>query len=261
MKLSIKEWDQKLRNSSKEEISRLLEFLASDERQGAKKLFKTYTSRLLELEAELRRLEIMCSFEKQCTANGKNFIAGVDEVGRGPLAGPVVAAAVILPEGYTLNGINDSKKLSVKKREDLYERIVKDAVCYSTYLVQPDKIDEINIYQASKLAMTEAVYQLKIQPDQLLIDAMEIPLLIDQKKIIKGDEKSISIAAASIVAKVTRDRYMKKLDQMYPHYGFKSNMGYGTKEHLEALRTFGATEIHRKTFSPVGEIIQYTGSE
>jgi ribonuclease HII len=261
MKLSLKELNQKLRDSSTEEISGLLKLLASDERQGAKRLFKTYTSRLLEAEAELRRLEILCSFEKQCIANGKKLIAGVDEVGRGPLAGPVVAAAVILPEGYILNGINDSKKLSEKKREDLYERIVEDAVSYSIHLVQPDKIDEINIYQASKLAMTEAVCQLKVQPDQLLIDAMEIPLQIDQIKIIKGDEKSISIAAASIVAKVTRDRYMKKLDQTYPHYGFKSNMGYGTKEHLEALRTFGATEIHRKTFSPVGEIIQFTGSE
>ncbi|OOE11951.1 ribonuclease HII [Fictibacillus arsenicus] len=261
MKLSLKEWNQKLRDSSIEEISGLLKLLASDERQGAKKLFKTYTSRLLEAEAELRRLEIMCSFEKQCAANGKKLIAGVDEVGRGPLAGPVVAAAVILPEGYILEGINDSKKLSEKKREDLYKRIVEDAVCYSIHLVQPDKIDEINIYQASKLAMSEAVCKLKVEPDQLLIDAMEIALPIDQLKIIKGDEKSISIAAASIIAKVTRDRYMKKLDQMYPHYGFKTNMGYGTKEHLEALRTFGATEIHRKTFSPVGEIIKFTGSE
>ncbi|MFE1244526.1 ribonuclease HII [Fictibacillus sp. NPDC058756] len=261
MKLSIKQWDQKLRDSSTEEISDLLKLLASDDRQGAKKLFKTYTSRLIEEEAELRRLEIMCSFEKQCIAKGKKIIAGVDEVGRGPLAGPVVAAAVILPNGYILNGINDSKKLSEKKREDLYERITADAISYSVHLVQPDKIDEINIYQASKLAMTEAVCQLKVEPDQLLIDAMEITLPIDQLKIIKGDEKSISIAAASIVAKVTRDRYMKKLDQMYPHYGFKSNMGYGTKEHLEALRIFGATDIHRKTFSPVGEIIQFTGSE
>lgn len=261
MKRSIKEWDEKLRNSSTEEISSLLKLLKADERLGAKKLFKTYTNRLLEAEAEIRRLEIMCSFEKQCTSKGKKLIAGVDEVGRGPLAGPVVAAAVILQEGYVLKGINDSKKLSEKKREELYEKIVKEAVCYSVYLVQPDKIDEINIYQASKLAMTEAVCQLKVQPDQLLIDAMEVPLPIDQVKIIKGDEKSISIAAASIIAKVTRDRYMKKLDQVYPHYGFKSNMGYGTKEHLEALRTFGATKIHRKTFSPVGEIIQFTGSD
>jgi ribonuclease HII len=261
MKLSIKEWDQKLKNCSMEEISDLLKLLETDERQGAKKLYRTYSNRMLEAEAEFRRLEIMCSYEKQCSSNGKKLIAGVDEVGRGPLAGPVVAAAVILPEGYILHGVNDSKKLSEKKREALYERIIEDAVCYSVYLVQPDKIDEINIYQASKLAMTEAVCQLTVQPDQLLIDAMEVPLTIDQMKIIKGDEKSISIAAASIVAKVTRDRYMKKLDHMYPHYGFKSNMGYGTKEHLDALRSFGVTEIHRKTFSPVGDIIQFTGSE
>ncbi|MCM3717178.1 ribonuclease HII [Fictibacillus phosphorivorans] len=261
MKRSIKEWEQLLKDSSAEEISSHLTQLESDERQGAKKLFKTYTNRLLEAEAELKRLEIMCRYEKQCISNGKRLIAGVDEVGRGPLAGPVVAAAVILPEGYMLNGINDSKKLSEKRREELYERITTDAICYSTHLVQPDKIDEINIYQASKLAMTESVCQLMVEPDQLLIDAMEIALPIDQIKIIKGDEKSISIAAASIIAKVTRDRYMKKLDQMYPHYGFKTNMGYGTKEHLEALKRFGATEIHRKTFSPVGEMIQFTGSE
>jgi ribonuclease HII len=261
MKLSIKEWDQKLKNSTLEEITDLLELLAADERQGIQKLYQTYTARLREAEAESKRLEVMCEYERQFILKGKKLIAGVDEVGRGPLAGPVVAAAVILPVGYILTGINDSKKLSEKKREALYERITEDAVCCSVFLVQPEEIDEINIYQASKLAMTEAVCQLTVQPDQLLIDAMEVSLPIDQLKIIKGDEKSISIAAASIVAKVTRDRYMKKLDQIYPQYGFKSNMGYGTKEHLEALKVFGATKIHRKTFSPVGELIQFTGSE
>jgi ribonuclease HII len=261
MKLSIKEWEQKLKNCLVNDIPKLLKELAEDDRQGAKKLFQTYTNRLLQTEAEEKRLKIMCQYEEQCLSNGKKLIAGVDEVGRGPLAGPVVAAAVILPRGYLLTGINDSKKLSLKKRELLYDKIVKDAVSYSVFFVQPEKIDELNIYQASKLAMTESVCKLAVQPDQLLIDAMEVPLAIDQLKIIKGDEKSISIAAASIVAKVTRDRYMEKLDEEYPQYGFKSNMGYGTKEHLEALKAFGATNIHRKSFNPVGEYSQKTGSE
>ncbi|GGB56740.1 ribonuclease HII [Fictibacillus barbaricus] len=261
MKLSIKEWEQKLKNSARSEVPSLLKILKEDQRTGAKKLFESYTKRLAEADAERKRIEAMHTFEKVCFQKGKKYIAGVDEVGRGPLAGPVVAAAVILPEDYMLSGINDSKKLSEKKREFLYDEIVKDAISYSVYLVQPEKIDEINIYQASKLAMTEAVCQLDVQPDQLLIDAMEVPLAIDQEKIIKGDEKSISIAAASIIAKVTRDRYMKKMDEVYPAYGFKSNMGYGTKEHLEALNKFGPTTIHRKSFSPVGERIQITGSD
>lgn len=261
MKLSIKEWEQKLKNSEQGDIPALLKVLSEDERQGAKKIVEAYTKRLDQAEAERKRLEVMSAYETQCYQNGKTLIAGVDEVGRGPLAGPVVAAAVILPKGYKLTGINDSKKISEKKRDALYELIVRDAISYSVFLVQPERIDEINIYQASKLAMTEAICSLDVQPDQLLIDAMEVPLSIDQLKIIKGDEKSISIAAASIVAKVTRDRYMLKLDQRYPEYGFKSNMGYGTKEHLEALKKYGPTSIHRKSFSPVGELIQITGSD
>ncbi|MBY6036112.1 ribonuclease HII [Fictibacillus nanhaiensis] len=261
MRISIKEWEQRLKSSQEEKIPQLLKGLALDDRQGAIKLYNLYTKRLLEKEAELNRLETMRFFENECISNGKILIAGVDEVGRGPLAGPVVAAAVILPIGYTVTGINDSKKLSEKKREALYDKIKEDAISYSVTLVQPAEIDKINIYQASKLAMTEAITKLAVEPDQLLIDAMEVPLPIDQRKIIKGDEKSISIAAASIVAKVTRDRYMRKLDERYPHYGFSTNMGYGTKEHLEALRTWGATDIHRKSFNPVGEFIQITGSD
>ncbi|MFG6496808.1 ribonuclease HII [Fictibacillus sp. UD] len=261
MRLSIKEWEQKLKNCEQADIPDLLKVLSDDERQGAKKIVETYTKRLALAEAEQKRLEVMSIYETTCYKNGKSLIAGVDEVGRGPLAGPVVAAAVILPKDYKLTGVNDSKKLSEKKREALYDVIVRDAISYSVNLVQPEKIDEINIYQASKFAMTEAVCSLDVMPDQLLIDAMEVSLAIDQLKIIKGDEKSISIAAASIVAKVTRDRYMMKLDERYPEFGFKSNMGYGTKEHLEALKKFGPTSIHRKSFSPVGELIQITGSE
>ncbi|KZE65854.1 ribonuclease HII [Fictibacillus phosphorivorans] len=261
MRLSIKEWEQKLKNSKQDDIPGMLQVLSEDERHGAKKIVETYTKRLAQAETEQKRLEVMSNYETECYQQGKNLIAGVDEVGRGPLAGPVVAAAVILPKGYKLIGVNDSKKLSEKKRDVLYDQIVRDAISFSVFLVQPEKIDDINIYQASKFAMTEAVSSLDVKPDQLLIDAMEVPLAIDQLKIIKGDEKSISIAAASIVAKVTRDRYMMKLDEQYPEYGFKSNMGYGTKEHLEALRKFGPTSIHRKSFSPVGELIQITGSD
>lgn len=261
MRLSIKEWEQKLKSSELADIPDLLKLLSEDERHGAKKIVETYTKRMAQAEAEQKRLEVMSNYETECYQQGKNLIAGVDEVGRGPLAGPVVAAAVILPRGYKLIGVNDSKKLSEKKRDVLYDQIVRDAISYSVFLVQPEKIDDINIYQASKFAMTEAVSSLDVKPDQLLIDAMEVPLAIDQLKIIKGDEKSISIAAASIIAKVTRDRYMMKLDEQFPEYGFKSNMGYGTKEHLEALRKFGPTSIHRKSFSPVGELIQITGSD
>ena len=261
MKMSIKEWEQKLKSSEDNELIHLLKILSEDERQGAQKLFQSFSKRLAREEAERTRLKLMHTYEEQCQAQGKTLIAGVDEVGRGPLAGPVVAAAVILPIGYMLPGVNDSKKLSEKKRDALYEIIMKDAISYSVHLVQPDQIDAINIYQASKLAMTEAISSLHVRPDQLLIDAMEVPLAIDQLKIIKGDEKSISIAAASIVAKVTRDRYMQNLHEKYPQYGLNSNMGYGTKEHLHALQQFGPTDIHRRSFSPVGELIKITGSD
>jgi ribonuclease HII len=261
MKSSIKEWESALKSCQIDELPKLLKQLSEDERQGVKRLVEIHNKRISQYREEQERLKKISLFEKQCYQNGKKRIAGVDEVGRGPLAGPVVAAAVILPEGFTLEGINDSKKLSEKKRDTLYESIISSAVSYSVCLIDPFQIDEINIYQAAKLAMTEAICKLHITPDQLLIDAMEVPLPIDQMKIIKGDEKSISIAAASIVAKVTRDNYMKKLDEVYPQYGFKKNMGYGTKEHLEALRKFGATDVHRKSFNPVGEFIQITGSE
>jgi ribonuclease HII len=261
MKKSIKEWEMKLRGSSFAELPQLLKELSSDERKGAKNLLKTFTKRVNDFEEERLRLEAMYTYEEACYKQGKRYIAGIDEVGRGPLAGPVVAAAVILPKGYRLHGINDSKKISEKKREALYHQIIKDAVDYRVFLVDPAEIDRINIYQAAKLAMTEAITELQTVPDHLLIDAMDIPIAIEQTKIIKGDEKSITIAAASIIAKVTRDNYMKKVDEQYPEYGFKNHMGYGTKEHLEALQKFGATKHHRISFNPVGEYIRTTGSD
>ncbi len=181
---------------------------------------------------------------------GYEYIAGVDEVGRGPLAGPVCAAAVILPKGMIIDGVNDSKKLSEKKREKLYEDIIKNAVAYSVAFVEPSVIDEINIRMATHKAMQKAVSDLKIKADFLLVDGNDRIAFdgIESEYIVKGDAKFECIAAASIVAKVTRDRYMVEMDSVYPHYGFVKNKGYGTKEHMLGIREYGITDIHRKTF-------------
>jgi len=191
----------------------------------------------------------LLEYEKKYYLDGKKYIAGIDEVGRGPLAGPVCAAAVILPEGLIIDGINDSKKLSEKKRELLYDEIVEKAVAWSVVFVEPEIIDEINIRKATHLAMENAVQKLSIKPEFLLVDGNDnISFGIPCEYIIKGDAKSQSIAAASIVAKVTRDRYMIEMDEKYPEYGFARNKGYGTKEHMDALRKYGPCPLHRKTF-------------
>ena len=181
---------------------------------------------------------------------GYEYIAGVDEVGRGPLAGPVCAAAVILPKGMIIDGVNDSKKLSEKKREKLYEDIIKNAVAYSVAFVEPSVIDEINIRMATHKAMQKAVSDLKVKADFLLVDGNDRIAFdgIESEYVVKGDAKFECIAAASIVAKVTRDRYMVEMDSVYPHYGFVKNKGYGTKEHMLGIREYGITDIHRKTF-------------
>ena len=181
---------------------------------------------------------------------GYEYIAGVDEVGRGPLAGPVCAAAVILPKGMIIDGVNDSKKLSEKKREKLYEDIIKNAVAYSVAFVEPSVIDEINIRMATHKAMQKAVSDLKIKADFLLVDGNDRIAFdgIESEYIVKGDARFECIAAASVVAKVTRDRYMVEMDSVYPHYGFAKNKGYGTKEHMLGIREYGITDIHRKTF-------------
>ncbi|EUJ27372.1 ribonuclease HII [Listeria floridensis FSL S10-1187] len=178
-------------------------------------------------------------------------IAGVDEVGRGPLAGPVVAAAVILPDNFMLLGMNDSKQLSEAKRNDFYEQIMNHAVASGVGIVSHETIDKVNIYEATKIAMTQALDALKVPADYTLIDAMPLHYSENESSIIKGDAKSISIAAASIIAKVTRDRMMVEFDQLYPGYDFASNMGYGTKKHLEGLRELGPCPIHRLSFAPV----------
>ena len=191
----------------------------------------------------------MLVFERELWTTGQKYIAGVDEVGRGPLAGPVVTAAVILPEDFCLLGVDDSKKLSPKKRDELFDQIKEAAVCWATGRREPQRIDEINILQATKEAMEEAVNALSIRPDHVLIDAVKLPRLdIPQTSLIKGDARSVSIAAASIIAKVTRDREMVEMAKLWPGYAFESNKGYGTAAHYEGLKKLGPCPIHRKTF-------------
>jgi ribonuclease HII len=191
----------------------------------------------------------MNTFEKIAREEGYQFIAGVDEAGRGPLAGPVVAAAVIFPPDYINSEINDSKKLSASKREKLYEIIEKDSLAIGMRVVDADVIDNVNILQASLQAMREAVLELSASPDFLLVDGLHrIPIITPQKPLVKGDSLSVSIAAASIIAKVTRDRIMEIYHRQFPQYNFRQNKGYGTKEHLNAIRQFGICKIHRKSF-------------
>ncbi|SFD87212.1 RNase HII [Bacillus sp. OV194] len=253
MKLTIKEIEERIHalKEEKNELDAFIDELQSDERSGVKKIILRHEKALESARLLKDRYEQMMVFEKEWTSKGKRVIAGVDEVGRGPLAGPVIAAAAILKPGTYIPGLNDSKMLSESRREELFGEIMKNAVSIGIGLVTAQEIDEINIYQASKKAMVKAVGAMKEQPDHLLIDAMELPLAVTQSKIIKGDAKSVSIAAASIIAKVTRDRYMKKLHRNHPQYHFNKNMGYGTKEHLEALERFGPVEEHRRSFSPV----------
>ena len=199
------------------------------------------------LKAERERLEGMRVYERQYRERGT--LCGIDEVGRGPLAGPVVAGAVILPEDCEILYLNDSKKLSEKKRELLYDEIMEKAIAVGIGAVSPERIDEINILQATYEAMRIAISRLSVRPDLLLNDAVTIPQVdIPQVPIIKGDAKSVSIAAASIIAKVTRDRLMREYDELMPEYGFASHKGYGSKAHIAAIQKYGPSPIHRKTF-------------
>ena len=210
-------------------------------------LFRSYRKKLQALENERARTEIMKEYEHKYEHLG--YLCGIDEVGRGPLAGPVVACAVILPKDCDILWLNDSKKLTAKKREELYDVILEGAVAVGIGMASPERIDEINILQATYEAMRQAVSKLSVQPQLLLNDAVTIPgIQIPQVPIIKGDAKSVSIAAASIVAKVTRDRMMEEYDKVLPEYGFASNKGYGSAAHIEALKKYGPSPIHRKTF-------------
>ncbi len=204
----------------------------------------------------------MLVFERSLYDEGIEFIAGVDEVGRGPLYGPVVTAAVILPKGYSLEGLDDSKKLTPKKRDKFYDIIMRDALSVAVGMKDAKTIDEVNIYEATKLAMMEAIRGLSITPEHVLIDAMKLPdLEIPSTSIIKGDAKSESIAAASVVAKVTRDRMMDELALVHPEYGFERHKGYPTKAHIEAVKKYGIFDGYRETFEPIKSIIHGSVNE
>lgn len=203
------------------------------------------------------KIEDNYKYEKELMKNGIKLIGGVDEVGRGPLVGPVVAACVILPDKFELDGLTDSKKLSEKKREILYDKIIKQALSIGIGIIDEKKIDEVNIYEATKLAMKKAIANCDLKPEHILIDAMPLELDIPTTSIIKGDLKSITISAASVIAKVTRDRMLIELDKKYPMYDFKNNKGYPTKKHLDAIDKYGIIEEHRKSYSPVDNYIKY----
>ncbi|WP_086347624.1 ribonuclease HII [Candidatus Enterococcus clewellii] len=252
---SIKEIKEALKDVHSREDERLA-IWQKDERSGVQLALSQWERRMLKSEKEKALLKELSIFENEAKAEGYRLIAGIDEVGRGPLAGPVVAAAVILPENCELLGVNDSKQLSLKRREELYEQIQTQAISIGIGVVCHEEIDKINIYQASKKAMIMAVEDLDFVPDYLLIDAMELELKLPQKKLIKGDARSVSIAAASIIAKVCRDRLMEDYAKMFPGYGFEKNAGYGTKEHLEGLQKIGICPIHRKTFAPIKNLYQ-----
>ncbi len=230
-------------------LPELIEQYRSDERSGVVALIEKAGKQLDKLHAEQERTKKLQEFECKYAAEGYEYICGIDEVGRGPLAGPVVAGAVILPKDCEILYLNDSKQLSEKKREELYDIIMEQAVATGLGFISPERIDEINILQATYEAMRQAIQKLAVKPDILLNDAVTIPMVdIRQIPIIKGDAKSVSIAAASIIAKVTRDRLMVEYDKEYPEYGFAGNKGYGAAVHIDALKRYGATPIHRRTF-------------
>lgn len=234
-----------------ESVAGLLENLEQtyreDTRSGVQALIRRSEKQRETLEKETARIYQLQQYERDYEKEG--LICGIDEVGRGPLAGPVVAGAVILPKNCEILYLNDSKQLSAEKREQLYDVILEHAVAVGIGIVSPQRIDEINILQATYEAMRQAIEKLNPQPAVLLNDAVRIPqVAIQQVPIIKGDAKSVSIAAASIVAKVTRDRMMEQYEEVFPGYGFARNKGYGSKEHIEALQTMGPTAIHRRSF-------------
>ncbi len=229
--------------------------LEKDTRSGVQKeISKRKKNIQVELDENLR-LENMLTYEKDLYKQGLTLIAGVDEVGRGPLAGPVVAAAVILPQGCKIKGLNDSKKIPKKKHLEIFQAVQDQALSIGIGIIDNQVIDQVNIYEATKLAMKEAISQLSLQPQHLLIDAMRLDLPISQTSIIKGDANSLSIAAASIIAKVTRDELMKDYDSQFPGYDFSANAGYGTARHLDGIEKQGITPIHRLSFEPIKSLV------
>lgn len=248
-KLSIKEIKDLIENVEKDEYLNYIDKLRMDKREGVKKLALKLAKKLDKIEKENKRLLNITRWERYLSEKGYEFIAGIDEAGRGPLAGPVVAAAVILKKGSMIKYVDDSKKLSKEKREELFIKIKEESLSYGVGIVENDVIDEINILNATKLAMKKAIENLKQKPDFLILDAVELKdISIPQKSMIKGDSNSLSVAAASIIAKVTRDSIMKEYAQKFPMYAFEQHKGYGTNTHYDALRIHGLCSIHRKTF-------------
>ena len=248
--LTIKEIQILLQDITEESDPTLLK-IKIDSRKGVQQLYKKWQKEKSKKEELHIQFENMLTYERELRNNGMKYIAGIDEVGRGPLAGPVVAAAVILKKDFYLPGLTDSKKLSPAKREAFYHYIVDHALAYGIGVVHASEIDSVNIYEATKIAMIKAIKVLPVEPEHILIDAMKLPIDIPQTSIIKGDSASISIAASSVLAKETRDRYMKNLGEKYPLYGFENHMGYGTKEHLEAIEIQGIISEHRVSFAPI----------
>lgn len=246
---SVREIKEIIETLEVEKYMQYIELLRVDDRKSVQSLAIKLAKKLDNIRREEERLETINIFENEGYNKGYLYIGGIDEAGRGPLAGPVVASVVVFKKDTKIEGVNDSKKLSEAKRDELFEVIKKEALDYGIGIVNNEEIDEFNILNATYMAMKKAINCLKQAPDYILVDAATIPGIdIAQNPIVKGDSKSISIAAASILAKVTRDSIMYQYDRVYPEYGFKSHKGYGTKEHYEAIEKHGITPIHRKSF-------------
>lgn len=237
-------------------IEEWMQEIEKDERTSVQKAWNQFLKRLEKANQLIEAHEEKLQFDASFLSNGAKYLAGTDEAGRGPLAGPVVTAAVILPNFCEeLLGINDSKQLSKAKREEYAERIKQHALAYEIHFQPEQAIDEYNIYEATRMSMKTCIDQLSIKPDYVIADAMTLDINISQTSVIKGDAKSLTIAAASILAKTARDHYMDELHEQYPQYGFNQHAGYGTKQHLEAIEQYGPTEHHRKTFEPIKTIL------
>lgn len=234
-----------------------MEEIAKDERLGVQKAWSQFQKRLQKQQILLEQYKEKCAFDIRFLPSSTGYVAGVDEAGRGPLAGPVVTAAVILPNDCEeLVGLDDSKQLSAETRERFAQLVKKHAIAYAVHFQPSTEIDRLNIYEATKQSMKASVESLTVKPDFVLVDAMTLPIQIPQASIIKGDAKSLAIAAASILAKTARDDYMNQLDKQFPQYGFAKHAGYGTKQHIEALHEYGITPHHRQSFEPIKSMIK-----
>ena len=252
---TIKEITKALKEAT--QIEPWMEAIQQDERVSVQKAWAQFEKRMAKKQQMIQAHHEKCVFDASFLPHPEASVAGVDEAGRGPLAGPVVTATVVLPNYCeALVGINDSKQLSKEIRENYVARIKEHAISYHIHFQPAEIIDTINIYEATKQSMTCSVEGLAVKPDVVLVDAMTLPIDIPQHSIVKGDAKSLAIAAASILAKTARDEYMEKLHEQFPQYGFNQHAGYGTKQHLEALEQFGPTEHHRKSFEPIKSMIK-----